>query len=68
MNPVTIEAGLQVIAQLLSLIQLAHASGSGAVSGEEWAAVIGARNTAQKKLDDDIALKSGAKATPPMDV
>lgn len=55
MNPVTIEAGLQVISQLLALIQLAHASGTGHVSGEEWAAAIAARGAAQKKLDDDIA-------------
>lgn len=60
MTPITIEAGLKVLAQLLALIQNAHASGSGAVSGEEWAAVLDARNVAQQKLDADISAAEGA--------
>lgn len=53
MNPVTIEAGLQIIAELIQLIQAAQKNGT-PIPAADFATVVGARNAALSKLDTDI--------------
>lgn len=51
---ITVETGLQVLSQILTLVQAAQASGQ-PIDGAAWNAAIGARDTALVKLDADIA-------------
>jgi len=55
MDPITIQAGLQVIAQLIAAVQAAHAKGDTVISPEVWAEATDTRRAAQKKLDENIA-------------
>ena len=55
---VTVETGLQVVSQLLSLIQAAQKANT-PINVDEWNAVVGARDAAIQKLDADIAASSG---------
>lgn len=50
---VTVETGLQVVSQLLSLIQAAQKSNA-PIDATAWNAVISGRDAALQKLDQDI--------------
>lgn len=51
---VTVETALQVVSQLLSLIQAAHATNVPIDAGA-WNAALSSRDGALEKLDEDIA-------------
>ena len=53
---VTVQAALQVVAQIVPLIQSAMAAGSETVDPIEFAKAVGDRNAALDKLDADIAI------------
>lgn len=55
---VTVEAALQILAQIVPLIQSAVATGQ-PIDATAWSLAIGDRNAALTQLDADIAAKEG---------
>lgn len=60
MNPVTIEAAVEIAAQILSAIQNAIANKQTVITPDAWAAAITARNAALTQLDADISAAKGS--------